>query len=88
LADAMGVTAEIGENLRGSAEGLLGVDDPIDAPSGGQMGGESGGVGQIGEIAEESEALRAEGGLQAFEEQAAEQPGKRLDRRSPAAGAS
>jgi hypothetical protein len=86
--DAMGVAAEIGENLRGSAEGLLGVDDPIDAPSGGQMGGESGGVGQIGEIAEESEALRAEGGLQAFEEQAAEQPGKRLDRRSPAAGAS
>ena len=28
--DAMGVAAEIGENLRGSAEGLLGVDDPCD----------------------------------------------------------
>ena len=78
--DAMGVAAEIGENLRGSAEGLLGVDDPIEATYGGQMRGERGGIGQIGEIAEESEALRVEGGLQAFEEQAAEQPGKRLDR--------
>src|SRR3984957_15479930 len=29
--DAMGVAAEIGKNLRGSAEGLLGVDDPIEA---------------------------------------------------------
>ena len=78
--DAMGVAAEIGENLRGSAEGLLGVDDPIEATHGGQMRGERGGIGQIGEIAEESEALRVEGGLHAFEEQAAEQPGKRLDR--------
>jgi mannose/cellobiose epimerase-like protein (N-acyl-D-glucosamine 2-epimerase family) len=34
--------------------------------------GERGGIGQIGEIAEESEAIRVEGGLQAFEEQAAE----------------
>ena len=78
--DAMGVAAEIGENLRGSAEGLLGVDDPIEATHGGQMRRERGGIGQIGKIAEESEALRVEGGLHAFEEQAAEQPGKRLDR--------
>ena len=28
--DAMGIAAEIGENLRGSAEGFLGVDDPCD----------------------------------------------------------
>ena len=32
--DAMGVAAEIGENLRGSAERLLGVDDPIEATHG------------------------------------------------------
>jgi len=83
--DAMGVAAEIGENLRGSAERLLGVDDPIEATHGGQMRGERGGIGQIGEIAEESEALRVEGGLQAFEEQAAEQPGKRLDRQKEVA---
>jgi hypothetical protein len=71
--DAMGVAAEIGENLRGSAEGLLGVDDPIEATHGSQMCGERGGISQIGETAEESEAVRVEGGLQAFEEQAAEQ---------------
>ena len=35
--DAMGVAAEIGENLRRSAEGLLGVDDPIEATHRGQM---------------------------------------------------
>ena len=78
--DAMGVAAEIGEHLRGSAEGLLGVDDPIEATHGGQMRGERGGIGQLGEIAEELEALRVEGGLHAFEEQAAEQPRQRLDR--------
>ena len=56
--DAMGVAAEIGEDLRGSAERLLGVDDPIDAPHGGQMGGEGGGIGQMREIAEEAEVAR------------------------------
>ena len=61
--DAMGVAAEIGENLRGSAERLLGVDDPVEATHGGQMRGESGWVSQIGEIAEESEAVPVEGGL-------------------------
>ena len=34
--DAMGVAAEIGENLRRSAEGLFGVDDPIEATHRGQ----------------------------------------------------
>jgi len=38
--DAMRGSAEIGEDLRRPAERLLGVDDPIDAPCGGQMGGE------------------------------------------------
>ena len=72
--DAMGVAAEIGENLRGAAERLLGVDDPIDAPRGGQMGGERRGIGETRKIAEEAEIAFVEGGLQAFEEQAAEQP--------------
>jgi hypothetical protein len=43
------------------------------------MCGEGGAIGQIGEITEESEALRVESGLQAFEEQATEQPGQWLD---------
>ena len=41
----------IGENLRWSAEGLLGVDDPIEATHGSQMCGERGGISQIGETA-------------------------------------
>src|SRR5271156_5762260 len=77
--DAMGVAAEIGENLRGSAKGLLGVDNPVEATHCGQVCGEGGVIGEIGEITEESEALRVEGDLQAFEEQATEQPGQRLD---------
>ena len=77
--DAMGVAAEIGENLGGSAERLLGVDDPIDATHGGKMGGEGVGIGEMREIAEEVRGAGVEGRLQAFEEQAAEQPGERLD---------
>ena len=78
--DAVGVSAQIGENLRGSAKRLFGVDDPIDAAHSGEMGAERARIRQMREIAEETEALGVEGGLQAFEEQAAEQPGKRLDR--------
>src|SRR6202161_3224958 len=77
--DAMGVAPEIGEDLRRPAKRLLGVNDPIDALRGDQTGGESRGIGQIREIAEEAEALRVEGGSQAFEEQATEQAGEGLD---------
>ena len=77
--DAMGVAPEIGEYLRRSAKRLLGVNDPIDALRGGQTGGERRGIGQMREIAEEAEGLRVEGGSQAFEEQATEQAGERLD---------
>ena len=65
--DAMRVAPEIGEDLRRAAERLLGIDDPIDAPRGGQMSGEGSGIGQMCEIAEEAETPGAEGGLQAFE---------------------
>ena len=44
--DAMRVSPEIGEDLRRAAERLLGIDDPIDAPRGGQMSGEGSGMGQ------------------------------------------
>src|SRR5277367_6954232 len=77
--DAVGVAPEIGEDVRRSAKRLLGVNDPIDALRGGQTGGERRGIGQMREIAEEAEGLRVEGGSQAFEEQATEQAGERLD---------
>ncbi len=77
--DAMGVAAEIGENLCGSAERLLGADDPVEATHGGQICGDRGGIGQIGEFAEKAEILCLKGRLQAFEKKSAQQPGKRLD---------
>ncbi len=66
--DAVGVSAEIGENLGRPAEGLLGVDDPLDAPDGGKMGGEGCGIGERLEIAEEGETTSVEGSLQPLEE--------------------
>ncbi len=75
----MGVAREIGENLCGSAERLLGADDPVEATHGGQICGERGGIGQIGELAEKAEILCLKGRLQAFEKKSAQQPGKRLD---------
>jgi hypothetical protein len=42
--DALGVAPEIGEDLRRSAKRLLGVNDPIDAMRGGQIGGERRGI--------------------------------------------
>jgi hypothetical protein len=55
------------------------VDDPVEATHGGQICGERGGIGQIGEITEKAEILCLKGRLQAFEKKSAEQPGKRLD---------
>ena len=68
--DAMGVAAEIGQHLRGPAEGPLGVDDPVDAPHGVEVGCEGSRLGQSCEIAEEAQGAGVEGGGQTFEEQA------------------
>ncbi|ESY64380.1 hypothetical protein X743_31420 [Mesorhizobium sp. LNHC252B00] len=66
--DAMGVAAQIGEDLFGTAERGLGVDDPFDAFQSSQLGAESGRVGQAGEIAEEAKLAGVEGVLQAPQE--------------------
>lgn len=47
-ADAAGVAAEIGDDLLGSGNGRLGVDEPIAAPEPGQDGGEGPVVGEPG----------------------------------------
>ena len=51
--NAVGVAAEIVDDLGGAAEGLLGVDDPAWAAGGLQPAAEGFGVGEPGEIAEE-----------------------------------
>src|SRR5215213_7525619 len=52
--DPMSVAAEIGQHLSRSAEGLLGVDDPVDPPQGDEMAREPVGIGEPCEVAEEA----------------------------------
>lgn len=66
--DAMGVAAQIGEDLFGTAERRFGVDDPFDPLQSSQLGAEGGRVGQAGEIAEEAKLAGVEGVLQALQE--------------------
>ncbi len=76
--DAMGVAAEIGEDLGRPAERPLGVDNPIDAPHGGEVSRESGGRGKRRQTAEEAQSA-GEGSRQSFHEQASEHPRERFD---------
>src|ERR1700686_5501783 len=83
--DAMGVAAEIGQALCGSAEGPLGVNNPVDASHGFDATRESVGPGQRRKIAEETQGAGVEGRGQMFEQKPTKktgapevwQPGKR-----------
>jgi hypothetical protein len=77
--DAMGIAAEIGDNLGGSAERLLGVDYPVDAAHGLDKSRESVALGKVRQAVEEPQHSGLESRLQAFEKEAPEQPGERLD---------
>ena len=71
--DAMGVAPEIGEDLGGPTERLLGVDDPSGAAHRGSEGVEARGFSEVYEVAEEPQGVGVEGLLQPFEEKAAEE---------------
>ena len=60
--DPMSVAAEIGQHLSRSAEGLLGVDDPVDPPQGDEMAREPVGIGEPCEAAEEAQPSFGKGG--------------------------
>jgi hypothetical protein len=60
--DAMGVAPEIGEDLGGSTERLLGVDDPSSAAHMGGEGVEARGFSEVCEVAEEPQ----DAGVEAF----------------------
>ncbi len=77
--DAMGVAAEIGQDLCGSAEGPLGVNNPVDASHGFDATRESVGPGQRRKIAEETQGAGVEGRGQMFEKKPAKEPGQRFD---------
>jgi len=77
--DPMGVAAEIGQNLCGSAKRPLGVNNPVDALHGFDAISESVAFSKGCKIAEEAQGAGVEGRGQTFEEQASEQPGQRFD---------
>ena len=74
--DAVGVAAEVVEDLVGAGEGGLGVDDPLGLAEGLEVAGEGVGVIESGEGVAELEPAGAEGLLEQFEEEAAEQAGQ------------
>ena len=74
--DAMGVAAEIGQDLCGSAEGPLGVNNPVDASHGVEVSQRRRGFGKRCEIAEEAQGAGVEGRDQAFEKKPVERAGR------------
>src|SRR6266446_10248208 len=77
--NAMGVATEIGQDLCGSAEGPLGVNNPVDALHGFDATSESVEFGKRSKIAEEAQGAGVEGRDQAFEKKPAKEPGQRFD---------
>ena len=61
--DAMGVTGEIAEDMMGTAEGWLGIDDPVLAKERSQEGAEGFVIFERLESAGESELTLAESSL-------------------------
>ena len=77
--DAVGVAAEVVEDLVGAGEGGLGVDDPLGLAEGLEVAGEGVGVVESGQGVAELKPAGAEGLLEPFEEEAAEQAGEDAD---------
>ena len=69
--DAMGVAAQIVEDLGGAGEGRLGVDHPLGLAQGSQVAVEGGRIGERGEGAGQAQAALAEGAIEVVEEESA-----------------
>jgi len=78
--DAVGVPAEIAQRVFRSAEGRLGIDDPLVAEQGSEPCGEGPWFRKWCEVAVEGELVLAEGGLQSGDELAAKDAAEHLDR--------
>ena len=79
-ADAVGVGAEIAQGMFRSAEGSLGVDDPVVTEEDSEPGGEAAWLEERCEVAVELELAFLERGLEASNELAAEDASEHLDR--------
>ena len=70
---AMGVAAEIGEDLVGVAEGWLGIDDPLELSQLVELPLEGGLIGEAGKITVEAEGASIECGAKLVQEQPPEE---------------
>jgi hypothetical protein len=78
--DAMGVAAEILEDLLRPSEGSFGVDHPLDLAKFPEVEGEGGWLGERQEIAEESHSTGIERHFETFQEKAAKEAGENVNR--------
>jgi len=78
--DAVGVAAEIAQRVLRSAEGWLGIDNPVVAEQGSEPCGEGSWFRQWREVTVELELVLVEGGFQSGDELAAKDPAEHLDR--------
>jgi len=77
--DAMGVGAEIAQHMFRSAEGPLGVDDPVVAEQHSQPGGEGAWFGKVRQAAVELKLATMEGVAKSSDELAAEDAAEHAD---------
>ena len=84
--DAMGVSAEIAQGVLRSAEGALGVDDPVVTEEGSQPRTKGRWFGQVQQSAMKLEIASMKCGLQAGDELAAEDTAEHVDGEEEAAG--
>jgi len=82
--DAVGVAAEVVEHLLWSAEGRLGVDDPVDAARRLQLLGKASGFVEVDEGSAEDQLTGPEGLVESLKEQATEQAGQHANRQEEA----
>jgi hypothetical protein len=72
--DPMGVAGQIGQHLLGPGERPLAIDEPLGPMQWREIGLERSLVGEVGVIAEETQAAGVVGGDQHLQHQGAEQP--------------
>ena len=77
--DAVSVTAEIAQRVLRSAEGRLGIDDPVVAEQGSEPCGEGSWFRKWREVAIELKLVLVKGGLESGDELATKDPAEHLD---------
>jgi hypothetical protein len=75
----MGIAAEILENLAGTAEGGLGIDNPFGVAEGSQVAEKVAGLAQVFQFAEETQLSGGIGPLKGFEKKTAEKAAEDAD---------